>query len=116
LFFEQNRQITTRSVDILDLFELYPIGGYLISSDIAYDLSSSAYPSILKVWLDMMKSAGIPDDELDKMRDAYGRDVAVLPPSEVGSLVAAGGFDAPVLFFQNLLIHAWSARRNTMVR
>lgn len=90
--------------------------GYLISSDIAYDLSSSAYPSILKVWLDMMKSAGRPDDELNKMRDAYGRDVAVLPPSEVASMIAAGGFDPPVLFFQNLLMHAWYARRNTIVR
>jgi tRNA (cmo5U34)-methyltransferase len=87
--------------------------GYLISSDIAYDLSSSAYPSILKAWLDMMKSAGIPDDELEKMRDAYGRIVAVLPPSEVASMIAAGGFDAPVLFFQNLLIHAWYTKRGS---
>jgi tRNA (cmo5U34)-methyltransferase len=65
----------------------------------------------------MMKPAGIPDDEFekmrDRMRDAYGRVVAVLPPSEVASIITAGGFDAPVLFFQNLLIHAWYARRNT---
>jgi tRNA (cmo5U34)-methyltransferase len=93
--------------------------GYLISSDDAYDLSSPTYPSILKVWLEMMKPAGIPDDEFermrDTMRDAYGRVVAVLPPSEVASIITAGGFDAPVLFFQNLLIHAWYARRNTIL-
>jgi tRNA (cmo5U34)-methyltransferase len=89
--------------------------GYLISSDNAYDLSSPTYPSILEVWLGMMKPAGIPDDELDKMRAAYGRIVAVLPPSEVASIITAGGFDAPVLFFQNLLIHAWYARPNIIL-
>jgi tRNA (cmo5U34)-methyltransferase len=35
----------------------------------------------------------------------------VLPPSEVGSIVAAGGFDLPVQFFQTLLMHAWYAKR-----
>jgi tRNA (cmo5U34)-methyltransferase len=88
--------------------------GYLISADVVYDLSSPTYPSILNVWLGIMKSAGIPDDELDKMRDAYGRIVAVLPPSEVASIIAAGGFDPPVLFFQNLLMHAWYAKRGSV--
>jgi tRNA (cmo5U34)-methyltransferase len=90
--------------------------GYLISSDIAYDLSSSTYPGILEIWLQMMKSAGLPDEQIDKMRHVYGRDVAVLPPSEVASIIAAGGFESPVLFFQSLLIHAWYARRNTILQ
>jgi tRNA (cmo5U34)-methyltransferase len=88
--------------------------GYLVSADVAYDLSSPNYLSILKVWLDMMKSAGIPDDELNKMRDAYGRDVAVLPPLEVAAIIAAGGFDAPVSFYQSLLMHAWYAKRGSI--
>jgi tRNA (cmo5U34)-methyltransferase len=61
-----------------------------------------------------MKSAGIPDNELNKMRDAYGRDVAVLPPSEVAAIIANGGFDLPILFFQNLLMHAWYANRGSI--
>jgi tRNA (cmo5U34)-methyltransferase len=85
--------------------------GYLINADIAVDRSSSAYLDILTVWLGMWKSAGVPDEGLEKMRAAYGRDVAVLPPSEVGSIVAAGGFDLPVQFFQTLLMHAWYAKR-----
>lgn len=64
----------------------------------------------------MMKSAGLADEQIDKMRHVYGRDVAVLPPPEVASIIAAGGFDSPVLFFQSLLIHAWYARRNTIVQ
>jgi tRNA (cmo5U34)-methyltransferase len=88
--------------------------GYLISADVVYDLSSPTYSSILKVWLDMMKSAGMPDEQLDRMRDAYGRIVAVLPPSEVASMIAMGGFNPPVLFFQNLLMHAWYAKRGSI--
>jgi len=64
----------------------------------------------------MMKSAGLPEEQIDKMRHIYGRDVAVLPLPEVASIIAAGGFESPVLFFQSLLIHAWYARRNTILR
>jgi tRNA (cmo5U34)-methyltransferase len=85
--------------------------GYLISADIAYDLSSSAYQDILEVWLQMMRSADIPEEQVEKMRHVYGRDVAVLPPSDVAAMMAAGEFDSPILFFQSLLIHAWYARR-----
>jgi tRNA (cmo5U34)-methyltransferase len=59
----------------------------------------------------MWKSAGVPEEGLEKMRAAYGRDVAVLTPLEVGSIIAAGGFDLPIQFFQTLLMHAWYAKR-----
>jgi tRNA (cmo5U34)-methyltransferase len=88
--------------------------GYLINADLAADRSSSAYLGVLAVWLGIWKSAGVPDAGLENMRAAYGRDVAVLPPSEVASMIAAGGFDAPVLFFQNLLMHAWYAKRGSI--
>lgn len=88
--------------------------GYLISSDIAYDMSTSAYQSLLEIWLQMMKSAGLPDEEVEKIPASFGRDVAVLPPQEVGSIIASGGFDAPVLFFQSLLIHSWYSRRTSL--
>jgi len=88
--------------------------GYLISSDIAYDMSTSAYPRLLDVWLRMMKSAEVPDEEVEKMRAAYGHDVAVLPPHEVASIIASSGFEPPVLFLQTLLIHAWYARRTLL--
>jgi tRNA (cmo5U34)-methyltransferase len=44
------------------------------------------------------------------MRLVYGRDVAVSTIPEIEELIAASGFDAPVLFFQAFLIHAWYAR------
>lgn len=85
--------------------------GYLINADLAYDLSSSDYPRILEIWCQMRKSADAPAEEIEKMRQAYGTLVAILQPAAVASIMAAGGFDAPVLCFQNLLIHAWYTRR-----
>ncbi len=89
--------------------------GYLISSDIACDMSTSAYQSLLDVWLRMMKfSTELTEEDIEKMRAVYGRDVAILPPQEVESIIASAGFDTPVLFFQNLLIHAWYSRRTLL--
>lgn len=86
--------------------------GYLINADLASDLASPDYRSLLEVWMRMMRFAEIPDEEAQKYRAAYGRDAAVLPPAEVAAIIAAGGFEAPVLFYQSLLMHAWYARRS----
>ena len=53
-----------------------------------------------------------PADGIERLRDAYTRDVAVLPPNDVGDIITRGGFDAPVLFFQAGLAHAWFAKRS----
>ncbi|MGL5062029.1 MAG: class I SAM-dependent methyltransferase [Microcoleus sp.] len=86
--------------------------GYLVSSDLASDMSSSAYQSLLEVWVRMLKYSEAPAEEIEKFRSSYGRDVAILPPLKVAAIIASSGFDAPVLFFQTLLIHAWYAKRS----
>lgn len=85
--------------------------GYLVSSDLASDMSTSAYQSLLEVWLRMLRYSEVPEMEVEKFRASYGRDVAVRSPLEVESIIVASGFDTPVLFFQTLLIHAWYAKR-----
>ena len=47
-----------------------------------------------------------------KESKALHRDVAVLPPQDVRDIITRGGFDAPVLFFQAGMIHAWFAKRS----
>lgn len=86
-------------------------GGTLASADLASDVESSEYEALLQVWLGMMLAAGIPAAGLEQMRAAYARDVAILPPAEVASIIRAGGFDEPVLFHQAGLIRAWFSRR-----
>lgn len=85
--------------------------GMLISADLAV---SADAPGLLEVWFQVMSDSGsLPSpEEIEKMREAYQRDVAVLPPQEVREIITRGGFDSPVLFFQAGMIHAWYSRRS----
>lgn len=87
------------------------LGGVLASADLAADVTTPEYDALLGVWLDMLLSAGVPAAGLAQMREAYARDVAILPSARVASLIRSAGFDMPVLFHQAGLIHAWFANR-----
>lgn len=90
-------------------------GGYLTSADLAFDTTSATYQSLLDVWLRLMRETGSAPEQLEKLRVAYGRDVALLPLPQVSDLIASGGFETPVLFLQTGLIHAWYAQRTPIV-
>lgn len=85
--------------------------GILASSDLASDVDSREYDALLGMWLDMMLAADIPASGLEQMRAAYARDVAILPPAQVASIIESGGFRDPVKFYQAGLIGAWFSRR-----
>lgn len=85
--------------------------GILASSDLASDIDSDEYAALLPVWLAAMSAAGIHAEALERMRQAYAKDVAVLPPERIASLIASAGFESAVEFFQAGLIHAWFSRR-----
>lgn len=84
--------------------------GYLVSADLASDMSESTYKNLFEVWVRSWKYCEIPAEEVEKLCASLGQNVAVLPPQEIESIIASSGFDAPVLFFQTLLIHAWYAK------
>lgn len=86
-------------------------GGYLVSADLASDITSENYQNLLEVWLRLMRETGSTPEQLEKLRVAYERDVAVLPVEQVSALIASAGFEKPVLFLQTCLIHAWYTRR-----
>ena len=86
-------------------------GGLLASSDLASEVGSAQHQSLVHAWMNMMSAAGIPPEGLDRMRAAWAKDVAILPPSAVASIIGSAGFEAPVQFFQAGLIHAWFSRR-----
>lgn len=85
--------------------------GLLLSSDLAGDLAASECQGLLEVWYGLMSGNGISAEGVAKMREAYVRDVAVLPHEEVSALIAEGGFESPVHFLQAGMIHAWCAKR-----
>lgn len=83
--------------------------GLLASADLAYDTASPAYAGLLDVWMQMMTGADMPPENIEALRTAYSRDVALLPLPEVASILTEGGFQNPTLFLQTGLIHAWYA-------
>lgn len=85
--------------------------GLLVSADLAGDLNTAECQSLLEVWFKLMSGSGLSEDGVKRMREAYTRDVAVLPPHEVRDILMHGGFDSPVLFFQAGLMHGWYAKR-----
>lgn len=87
-------------------------GGLLASSDLAADTAAPDYPDLLALWLRTLAAAELSPERLQQMREAYDRDVAILPPARVEALIEAGGFGPPVRFYQAGLITAWYARRS----
>ncbi|GGI20574.1 SAM-dependent methyltransferase [Oxalicibacterium faecigallinarum] len=90
--------------------------GILASSDLASDIGSSDYEVLLETWLNMMLAAGIPAAGLEQMRAAYAKDVAILPPARIASMITSAGFDQAVQFYQSGLIHAWFSQRAPVLR
>ncbi|WP_160153564.1 class I SAM-dependent methyltransferase [Microbulbifer sp. ALW1] len=86
-------------------------GGLLASSDLASDVNSPEYDVLLHAWMNMMAAADLTPEAVDRMRKAYANDVGVLPPQRIAEIIACGGFELPVQFFQAGLIHAWVSRR-----
>src|SRR3546814_20876086 len=66
---------------------------------------------MLRLWMQTMSGAGLDPDALERVRAAYARDVAILPPDRVAELVAQAGFEAPLRFHQAGMLHGWCARR-----
>lgn len=86
-------------------------GGLLVSTDLAGDAASPAFDVLLRAWIPLMTGAEASAEAVARMRRAYAEDVAVLPPDEVAAILAAGGFERPVRFFQAGLIHGWVSKR-----
>lgn len=74
-------------------------------------MHSLEYQSLLEIWRRMLKFAQIPIAEIESTLVSYGRNVALLSPQNVESIVIKGGFESPILFYQILLVRAWYAKR-----
>ncbi|MDL5055821.1 class I SAM-dependent methyltransferase [Oscillatoria laete-virens NRMC-F 0139] len=88
--------------------------GYLVSADLSSDMSTPAYQSLRELWTQMLQYAEFPNEVIQEFLDAHGRNVAILPPHEVESIIGSSGFEPPVLFMQTLFIHAWYTRKTSL--
>ena len=86
-------------------------GGCLVSTDLSSDRASGDYQELFSAWVRLQAATGIPLENLEKLREVYGRDVAVSTPHYVEAIISSAGFGKPVQFYQSLLIRGWFARR-----
>ncbi len=84
--------------------------GLLASSDLASGANGDDFETLLCAWLTVM-AGQVSAERVERARSAYAKDVAVLSPAAVASIIESGGFERPVQFFQAGLLHAWFSRR-----
>lgn len=87
--------------------------GILVSADLSSAVGSPEYQALLKVWVSMLHAANVPADAIEKIHSAWEKDVAILPPDDVKSIIKRGSFDSPVQFYQAGFVHAWFSRRSS---
>ncbi|MEP3244692.1 MAG: class I SAM-dependent methyltransferase [Sneathiella sp.] len=105
--------IQKRSLLFRQIAEQLKPEGLLISSDLAADTASPQYQDSLSLWLQVVSAANTTEEEKDKIKEMYKKDVALLPPDKLASLIGQSGFEAPVPFYQAGLIHAFLSRVQT---
>lgn len=84
-------------------------GAPLMVADLA---APAASDGLLSLWKRAWRFADVPAEQVERIPESFGREVAVLPPPDVAALIGAGGFEAPMPCFQTVLIHGWTARRS----
>lgn len=85
--------------------------GMLVSSDLSSGADVGNYDALLGVWQRLMATSDTSPEGLSRIKAMYAKDVGVLPPASIASIIKAGGFETPVQFFQSGLIHAWFSKR-----
>jgi len=74
-------------------------GGILASSDLSRDVGTENFEALFRVWFNMMSTVDASPEWMDKMKAAYKKDVVILPPASVASIIKAGGFEAQWNFY-----------------
>lgn len=86
-------------------------GAILVSSDLASGNGPDSYEPLLVAWMEMMATADVSSEAIERMRAAYSKDVAILSAGTVESIIKTGGFKNATQFFQAGLLHAWRSER-----
>lgn len=81
--------------------------GYLINTEISYDLNSEKFPLMLKGWEGVQSLMGATAESLAALPAVLRDTLTVIPPEEVERLLIQSGVAQPVSFFQAMMIVGW---------
>jgi tRNA (cmo5U34)-methyltransferase len=87
-------------------------GGYLLDTEISFDLDSPEFPSMLKDWEQVQTLMGATATSLASLPTVLREMLAVLPPAEIESLLRQSGIAVPVRFFQAFMISGWYGQKH----
>jgi len=83
--------------------------GYMINADLSADMLTFNYNELLNIWVNMHDYAGMPTNV-----ESFGHNVAILPTEKIESIIVAGGFENPILFYKTFFIQAWCSKVKTL--
>ncbi|MCC7460777.1 MAG: class I SAM-dependent methyltransferase [Proteobacteria bacterium] len=86
-------------------------GGYLINTEISFDLDSKEFPLMLKNWEQVQSLMGATPESLAALPKQLRELLTVLPSGEFENLYRQNGIQNPVRFFQALMISGWYGRK-----
>lgn len=86
-------------------------GGYLVNAEISHDMDAPEFPSMLKNWERVQSLMGATTESLQALPTLMKEVLAVLPPSEIETLIQDSGIKIPVRFFQSFMITGWHGRK-----
>ncbi|MCI5072324.1 class I SAM-dependent methyltransferase [bacterium] len=87
------------------------IGGYLIHTEISFDLDSSKFPQMLEKWEEVQKLMGATPETLSNLPHQLREALTVLPPSITEKQMQQAGLKETIQFFQALMICGWFAKK-----
>jgi len=87
-------------------------GGYLVNTEISFDLDTEEFPLMLTHWERVQTLMGATPESLASLPRVLRDTLTVLAPSQVEDIMRASGFALPTRFFQALMITGWYARKD----
>ncbi len=88
-------------------------GGFLINTEISFDLNSQEFPSMLKNWEAVQLLMGATPESLANLSQVMREILSVISPIDTEDFLKQSDIPLPVRFFQTFMINGWYGIKNS---
>jgi tRNA (cmo5U34)-methyltransferase len=85
--------------------------GFLVNTEISFDLDSPEFPSMLENWKAVQSLMGATPESLANLSVQLREMLSVISPTETKELLKQSGFPLPIQFFQSFMIRGWYGKK-----
>lgn len=86
-------------------------GGYLVNSEISFDLDSKEFSLMWQNWEKIQLLMGATQESLANLPKLLREGLAILPNSETEDILRQSGVSTPIRFFQAFMISGWYGKK-----